>query len=97
MSSFEIRWDHGIDDVRKAELLQKEWCGDAYVVSNGRTYRFEFISKHRLMQEASDSIPRMGYHHVDKDTFVIDNFCYEEILETLERLRSTGYFDGKLH
>lgn len=97
MSSFEIRWEYGIDDTRKEELRQKEWCGDAFVVSNDRVYRFEFISKRRLVQEASSSLSSMGYHHVDQDTLVIDNFCYEEIVATLERLRSTGYFDVTTH
>lgn len=93
MTSFEIRWEYGIDDTRKEEILQKEWCRDAYVVSNDRIYRFEFISKRRLMQEASSSISSTGYYHVDQDTLVIDNFCYEEVVATIEQLRSTGYFD----
>lgn len=95
MSNFAIHWEYGIDDVRKFELRQKEWCSDVYVVSNERIYRFEFISKQRLMQEASDSISRAGYHHVDRDTFVLGDFSYEEIVRTLESLRSTGYFDRK--
>ncbi|MFD1982732.1 hypothetical protein ACFSOZ_08590 [Mesorhizobium newzealandense] len=80
-----------------AELLQKEWCGDAYVVCKGRIYRFEFISKNRLEQEASAAILEFGYYEIDKDTFVIDDFSYDEIIKTLAKLEASGYFDRAIN
>ncbi|TIX46528.1 MAG: hypothetical protein E5W81_02165 [Mesorhizobium sp.] len=95
MSDFFIGWTYGIDEARKEELAQKEWCGDVYVVSNGVRYDVEFISIDRLALDAGTAIRDIGYYATGKDTFVIDNFSYDEIIRVLEGLGVKGYFDGK--
>ncbi|HTV69070.1 MAG TPA: hypothetical protein VMF90_11090 [Rhizobiaceae bacterium] len=84
--TLEIKSDYEIDDKRKNELLDKEWCSDIYAVLDGKKIEFEFISLRRLIQEAEEQIGRHGYYSIGENTFVISDFGYEKIVDTIANI-----------
>lgn len=88
-----VRFEHGMDEERKRELAEKEWCDDVSVVYGGRLFNFEFISFLRLSQEFD------GFKAIDRvyllgdNTIILDEVSYESIIIAIEKMKSYGYFD----
>lgn len=80
---------YGIDENRKTEIEEKEWCGDIYAVIGGEKFEFEFISMRRLCQEIEFNMSNSGYSIVDSNT-VLPQISYDMIVKAIEKMAEEG-------
>ncbi len=86
----EIRFLHGIDERRKFEIAQKEWCDDLVVRISEKEYRFYVISRTRLMQEMDDALRLGNPYLINEKVVVLEDVTYDNILVGIEKLITDG-------